>query len=314
MNERSKYVKIQWIEFENLKTDFKIERITFNKDITLLVGLSGVGKTQVLHAVEYSLGLAVDKDIILRPYRVGIGILIGNNSYEWFYEIQRISEDGLIINEENKYEFSFEKLSCNGNLLFERNKGKVRVIGYDKVPQPKKDESLILQYSEDKNFEPLIMGIRKLYSIEIELAVRGGIRSESFSRLKSKVTDTIKIEKNREFKMFSHLPVALKLYIAKRYYPELYIKIFDAVKELFIEIEDMDVEEDSSMEMYLVSIQVYGKKLLQHDISNGMLKTIYYIVELFTMSEDSLVLIDEFENGLGVNCIDLLSELMLTER
>jgi Predicted ATPase len=45
-----------------------------------------------------------------------------------------------------------------------------------------------------------------------------------------------------------------------------------------------------------------------------MLKTIYYIVELFTMSEDSLVLIDEFENGLGVNCIDLLSELMLTER
>ena len=32
------------------------------------------------------------------------------------------------------------------------------------------------------------------------------------------------------------------------------------------------------------------------------------------MSEDSLVLIDEFENGLGVNCIDLLSELMLSER
>lgn len=54
--------------------------------------------------------------------------------------------------------------------------------------------------------------------------------------------------------------------------------------------------------------------MFQQDISNGMLKTIYYIVELFTMSEDSLVLIDEFENGLGVNCIDLLSELMLSER
>ena len=32
------------------------------------------------------------------------------------------------------------------------------------------------------------------------------------------------------------------------------------------------------------------------------------------MSENSLVLVDEFENGLGVNCIDLLSELILTER
>ena len=61
-------------------------------------------------------------------------------------------------------------------------------------------------------------------------------------------------------------------------------------------------------------MKVYGKTMMQHDISNGMLKTIYYIVELYTMASDSLVLIDEFENGLGVNCIDLLSDLLLTER
>ena len=66
--------------------------------------------------------------------------------------------------------------------------------------------------------------------------------------------------------------------------------------------------------MYLVAIKVYGRTLLQNDISNGMLKTIYYIVELYTMSKDSLVLIDEFENGLGVNCIDLLSEILLYDR
>lgn len=309
-----KHVKIQWIEFENLKTGLKIEKINFNKDITLLVGLSGVGKTQILNAVEYSLNLAVDKDVILRPYRVGMGILINNEEYEWFYEINQINKDALIIDEESKYEFSYEKLMCNGKIIFEKKNENVSVIGYDKVPQPKKDESLILQYSENENFGILISGIRKLYSIEIELAVRGGIRSENFSRLKSKVADTIKNEKNVKFRAFSHLPVALKLYIAKKYYTELYIQIFEAVKELFIEIEDIGVEEDTIREMYLVSIQVYGKKLLQHDISNGMLKTIYYIVELFTMAEDSLVLIDEFENGLGVNCIDLLSELMLSER
>lgn len=314
MCERAKHVKIQWIEFENLKTGLKIERVNFNSDVTLLVGLSGVGKTQILKAVEYSLNLAVDKDVILRPYQVGMGILINNKKYEWFYEITKINEDELIIKEESKYEFLFEKLICNGTIIFERKNEKITVIGYDKVPQPKKDESLISQYSEDKNLELLVSGIHKLYSVEIEVAVRGGIVSESFNQLKSKVTETFKRNKNVEFKIFSHLPVAIKLYIAKRYYPELYIKIFDAVKELFIEVEDIDVEEDSIREMYLVSIQVYGKKLLQRDISNGMLKTIYYIVELFTMSKDSLVLIDEFENGLGVNCIDILSELMLSER
>ena len=75
MNERVKNVKIQWLEFENLKTQLKIERIYFNNDVTLLVGLSGVGKTQILNAVEYSLNLAVDKDEPLRPYKVGIGVL-----------------------------------------------------------------------------------------------------------------------------------------------------------------------------------------------------------------------------------------------
>ncbi len=313
MNEGVKYVKIQWIELENLKTGLKIERIHFNKDVTLLVGLSGVGKTQILSAVEYSLRLAVDKDVILHPYRVGMGILIGSDEYEWFYEINKIHEDDL-INEENRHGFTFEKLTHNGEKIFERKNEKVSVIGYDKVPQPKKDESLILQYSEDENLDTLIGGIRKLYSVEMELEVKGGIRSESFSRWKSKVRDILKDESDADFKTFSHLPAAMKIYISKNYYYDLYVKIFEAVKELFIEIEDIDVEEDRAREMYLVSIQVYGKKLLQHDISNGMLKTIYYIVELFTMSEDSLVLIDEFENGLGVNCIDLLSELMLSER
>lgn len=307
-------MKIQWIEFENIKTGLKIDKIRFNRDITLLVGLSGVGKTQILNAIEYSLDLAINKDMPLHPYRVGIGLFIDNDEYEWFFEINKINEDELIIDEESKYGFILERLERNGEIIFERTNQNVMVIGYDKVPQPKRDESLLLQYSEDENFETLISGIRKLYSVDIELAVRGGITSKSFSRLKSKVVSMIENEKNVEFKAFSHLPVALKLYIAKRYYYDLYVKIFDAVKELFIEIEDIDVERDDAREMYLVSMQVYGKKLMQNDISNGMLKTIYYIVELFTMSENSLVLIDEFENGLGANCIDLLSELMLSER
>lgn len=314
MNRKAEHVKVQWIEFENLKTGLAIERIYFNKDITLLVGLSGVGKTQILDMVEYTLNLAVRNDIFLRPYRVGIGILIDGDEYEWYYEMSEMAKDDFIINEENHYAITYEKLQCNGEKIFERTNEQVDIIGYDKVPQPKKEESLILQYSEDENFATLISGIRKLYSVEFELDIRGGIKSESFSRLKSKVADTMKNDKTVDFQTFSHLPSALKLYVAKRYYPDLYLKIFEAIKKLFTEIEDLDVEEDCRREMYLVSIQVYGKKLLQHDISNGMLKTIYYIVELFTMSEESLVLIDEFENGLGVNCIDLLSELMLFER
>lgn len=296
-----------------LVTKYK-EKINFIDDVTLLVGLSGVGKTQILNAIEYSLNLAVRKDIILRPYDVSIGIYVDDIEYVWSYRIKSVPNDDLILENQDKYNFVYESLMKDGDLVFERNQDMINVVGYDKVPQPKKDESLLSQYSEDKKFEKLISGIRKLYSVEIELAVRGGISSENFSRLKTKVIETIKKNKNTEFRVFSHLPVTIKIFIAKHYYKEIYIKIFESVKELFIEIEDIDIVEDKEHEMYLVAIQVYGKKLLQNDISNGMLKTIYYLVELFTMSKDSLVLIDEFENGLGVNCIDLLSDMLLHER
>lgn len=308
------YVRIKWIEFMNVETGLKIEKINFYDDVTLLVGLSGVGKTQILNAIEYSLNLAVRKDIILKPYDVSIGIYVDDIEYVWSYRIKSVPNDDLILENQDKYNFVYESLMKDGDLVFERNQDMINVVGYDKVPQPKKDESLLSQYSEDKKFEKLISGIRKLYSVEIELAVRGGISSENFSRLKTKVIETIKKNKNTEFRVFSHLPVTIKIFIAKHYYKEIYVKIFESVKELFIEIEDIDIVEDKEHEMYLVAIQVYGKKLLQNDISNGMLKTIYYLVELFTMSKDSLVLIDEFENGLGVNCIDLLSDMLLHER
>ena len=212
------------------------------------------------------------------------------------------------------YCFTYEKLLCNGELIFERINDETEVAGYERVPKPKKNESLLLQYAEDEKFDDLISGIRKLYPVEMDVEVRGGIEKESFSRFKANIMDIISEDSNVSFTAFSHLPVALKIYVVKNYFEEIYIRIFDAVKELFMEIEDIDVVEDVSREMYLVAIKVYGRELLQADISNGMLKTIYYIVELFTMSEDSLVLIDEFENGLGVNCIDLLAELLLSER
>ena len=85
-------VRVKWIEFENIETGLKVERVDFFEDITLLVGLSGVGKTQILNAVEYSLNLAVRKDVIMRPYFVNMGIEIDGDIYEWAYKISGIEK------------------------------------------------------------------------------------------------------------------------------------------------------------------------------------------------------------------------------
>ncbi len=256
----------------------------------------------------------MDKSTRLEPYHASMGVEIDNDEYEWEYFIQIEKNQDLITEGEEEYYFSSEKLLKNGEILFVRDDKQVKVTGYEKIPTPKKDESLLVQYAEDSILKKVIAGLRKLYPIELEINVRIGIGKADFSTLKNKIREMIKKNNNTDFRIFSHLPVAMKVYVAKNYYQDLYLKIFDAVKELFMEIQDIDVVEDTSREMYLIAMKVYNKTLLQHEISNGMLKTIYYIVELFTMSKDALVLIDEFENGLGVNCIDLLSEMLITER
>lgn len=307
-------MKILWLEFENLETGLRFERIKFNKDITLLVGLSGAGKTQILNAIKYSITLIAGARAELCAYQMDMGILIGEDEYEWSYEISKVSESELIISPKSGYGFLFESFKCNGKTIFERKNGKVEITGYNKVPQPRKNESLISQYSEDKNIAVFASEIQKLYSDRTGLEFREGVDSDWFRNMKHNIAIILKVKDNIQFSIFSQLPAALKLYIVKRYFKEIYIKILDAVRELFNEIEDISVEEDAIKEEYIISIQVYGKKILQDNISNGMLKTIYYLVELYTLAENSFVLIDEFENGLGVNCIDILSEFMFTER
>lgn len=308
-------VKLKWIEFENLRTGLKIEKVEFNDDITLLVGLSGVGKTQILNAIEYSLKLAVNKNIRLEPFNVSLCVIIDDDEYVWEYKIEENLIEDIIDTREKKYIFTYEKLTKNGSeIIAMRDENDTQVIGYEKVPNPKKDESLLVQYLEDDYFKPIITAITKLYPIEIDMDVKGAIDRESFNMFKSKITQSMQSEHPVSFEKFSHLPVPLKLYMTKEFYPELYADIFSSVKELFMEVNSIDIVEDSAREIYMVAIDVYGKKLMQHEISNGMLKTIYYIVELITMSKNSLVLIDEFENGLGVNCIDVLAEILLDER
>ena len=135
-------MKLDWIEFENLRTGLKIERVSFNEDITLLVGLSGVGKTQILNAVEYSLKLAVNKNLRLEPYDVSLGFHIGDKEYVWSYRIEQDMKEDFIESKEIKYAFTYEELFENGKNIINRKLDSVRVIGYDKIPTPKKDESL----------------------------------------------------------------------------------------------------------------------------------------------------------------------------
>lgn len=314
MNKKENIVKIKWIEFENLETGLKVERIKFFDNITLLVGLSGAGKTQILDAIVSSLMLALDKIQLIQPYTVCIGIDINEHIYEWTYTVQKHKViNGVSFDTPDEYFFVYESLLCDQNEIFVRDNDKINIKDFSNIPTPRKDKSLIYQYSDDLHFRELVNGIKNLYNIDMDLTIRRYFAKDSVEDFKNKINRTFKVKPTTNIKIFSHLPAPLKLYIAKIHYSDIFEKILETVKDIFPEIENIDIVEDLIKDRYGVQITVYGRKLYQEDISNGILKSIYFIIELYTASENSLILIDEFENGLGMNCITALSDLLMEE-
>lgn len=315
MGIREKKMKIKWIECENLETGLKIERINFYDDVTLLVGLSGAGKTQILDAIDSSIMLALDNAEIVQSYKVSICIDIENREYEWTYTlIKQPDINDISFKSTDEYFFAYESLLCDNKEIFVRSNDRLEIKDFTNIPTPKKDKSLIYQYSDDLHFSELVSGLKQLYNIDIDLDVRRFLATDSVNAFKSRVRKTFKEKPDTNFKTFSHVPTALKLYIAKNYYKDIFDKILNSVNEIFPEIENIDIVADNSRDLYCVQISVYNQKIMQGDISNGMLKSIYFIIELYTAPENSLIMIDEFENGLGMNCITALSDLLTEER
>jgi len=57
------------------------------------------------------------------------------------------------------------------------------------------------------------------------------------------------------------------------------------------------------------------KNWIRHDfLSSGMLKSLIFIADMYLCAEGTVVLIDEFENSLGVNCIDIIDDLLFENR
>ncbi|MCI0662448.1 MAG: ATP-binding protein, partial [Acidobacteria bacterium] len=51
--------------------------------------------------------------------------------------------------------------------------------------------------------------------------------------------------------------------------------------------------------------------ILGHLISDGMLRTLIHLYELEMLPSDSVVMVDGFEDGLGVNCLSAVTDLFL---
>lgn len=304
------------------------DEILFTNNLTLLVGGSGVGKTQILRSIDDLQDISNGKSINGFEWTVRFSNS-QNKEFEWSGAFSVIEKNDSYFNfaignesadsDEGKPKTTilFEKLESNGYTIVKRTADEILFNG---VPMPKlsSTQSIIQILKEEESIKEVKDAFAKILFKDHTRRETGGLMlaNKPIVALKSKYADLDAVKNSNE-------SIKIKLFLAS----ELSLDVFQNIKERFIDvfphvedvkiaqIEDENFPFDIRQTIPVLSIKEHNvpKWIREDRMSSGMLRTIMHISEIFLSNDGSIILIDEFENSLGVNCIDVLTEDLIHE-
>ncbi|MGK7920289.1 MAG: AAA family ATPase [Trichodesmium sp.] len=311
-------MKIQKLEFGDRAQSWCLKPTEFSPNLNLLVGVSGAGKSRIIGSI---LGLKriVNGASINGVYWDITFLTKDNISYRWQGEFEAVGGFWININDSEEqpvFKIISENLSKNEEILIERDSEKI-IFKKSQVPKLSPFQSVVELLNQEEDISPVKEEFNKITYTDpdedfekiwrIPISILAKYQNSSLSEIQE-----------------SSLPSFVQLYLVYRYIPEIFYKIKDRFMEIFDTVEDIKIESlfnEKTPELLTdipkeVTILLFREKgvpnwILSSYISSGMLKTLMHISELYLSPEGSIILIDEFENSLGVNCIDSVTDLIL---
>lgn len=318
-------VKITRFKFDDHGADWHLEETAFDQ-LNLLVGVSGVGKTKILEALR-------------RLCRMATGGKTSPGQIEWFLEFEHDGRsyqwEGLtgakttselledVSSDENDVVILRERLVPAGEApLFERDQRRIRFRDQTMPPLSELGSALHILKSE-KELSAIREGfLFVLFSAAAypQTGILNGVPNDVND------TDALKaVWPNVSFDVFSvslkvhRFNPMLEAHILQALYPEKFSEIKDDFLDIFGSLTDMRVERtavpgDEQKTSLRFAIQERGSSrwIQQAEMSSGMRRTLAHIFEMALAPPNSVIVIDEFENGLGVNCMSDLARIVST--
>ena len=316
---------ISEFKFEDKSLDWRLEQLPLSK-LTLLVGASGVGKTQILRALMALKQIAGGSSINGINWKIEFSTL-SNQSYVWEGEFENKGIDIFTDfdddddNKKNKHRIIYEKLFLNDDLVIDRNEDKILFLGSPTI-KLSQQQSVIHLLKEEEKLNPAYNAIRKLDFADHSNSVNAGQGFRfSFLNAKSLSKKYNTIEKIQE----SELETSLKLFFVQKADKKVFATIKQRFADVFPQIEDIKIAPLETKEKEMpdllkdypfIQIKEKGVKhwISQNRISSGMFRTLMQLSELYLCSEGTVFLIDEFENSLGINCINEITNDILASK
>ncbi|MGR9087574.1 MAG: AAA family ATPase, partial [Gammaproteobacteria bacterium] len=129
------------------------------------------------------------------------------------------------------------------------------------------------------------------------------------------------LKKNSLELIYRHeLTLSLKLYFLKEYFKPLYEEVCSFYKSLFPVIEHCEITEATNVAgkatingripVFSIKERHVNKPIHLQELSAGMQKVLLIMTDIIALPPNSLYLIDEYENSLGINAIDFLPSFL----
>jgi ABC-type Na+ transport system ATPase subunit NatA len=315
-------MRIEKISYHNHVTGWQLAPVEFGS-VNLLVGVSGVGKTRILEVIRSLKKIAfgtpwhneflsgVEWDITFSTdldwnYRWSGKFSIVNNRD---YTIDESGEKTYSRIDRNEPELESEELYLNDECVAHRKDGIVK-FGSQTMPKLSRSDSVIKIFQSEDKITPIIKGLLLIIDSQTQNSTKWvgssmpsqieGLSLSDITTINGTLVDRLGLLQINERKLFDRIKSD-------------FIEIFPQVENFRILTEQTRFEWSEKVSpVFSLELKEIGVErwITQSNLSMGMLKTLAHITEIYLLTEGSILLIDEFENSLGVNCIDVVTELL----
>lgn len=294
---------------DNENDGWNFSEVNFRR-VNLFVGATGSGKSRFLNTI-FNISSFVHNNNEFRSGIWTIKFKVEGKQYEWEYKGRLEKGVGKILHE-RLWAYGEDDLR---NEIFLRDENSF-VFNQTSLPKLPRDTTAIFLLKDEENVAPVHAGFGKLLRRNFF-----GSDLQEACAISNLPQELLANASNKEAweHIFQNLALGAKLYLLRETSLEKYNAIVNQYKDVFPTIENIDFTDGSKIfiaaghgKIPILTVKEKGvfKPVMLHHLSSGMQKVLLIISDVITMSEESVYIIDEYENSLGINAISFLPDFL----
>ncbi|WP_437997808.1 ATP-binding protein [Sorangium sp. So ce185] len=322
-------MRILTFEVQSARRGWTLEPMALDA-FNLLVGVSGAGKTRIVRTIEQVCSVALGKKETeerleqLRGASFAIDFEHDGLTYRWEAELEpRVglgSEDHGALHSEEPALIRSELILEGDRPIVERAPERFLLNGHA-IPKLDRAQSAIAVLKEDPAMAPLYRAFSRSVPLEaLENLPSYGTQIEGhFEELRNDYQSAADV--GADFT----LPLHNKSEFLQELFPDAFAEIEEAFREAFPTVEKLKVQRYRYLgnerskrwagmyNMALTAAESGVDGMIPFaDMSSGMQRYLSFLVHLSFAPPGTVVLIDELESSLGVNCLPAVTRFLLS--